>query len=120
VKRIAVVCTDLVFRSQVREAIRAGGHEPIALTGITELSAGLDAAVIDLNDTRLDPFTAITALARVLPREQLLGFGSHVRPDVLDAGREAGCGLVMARSKAIRAIGAWLRGESTLPTRDED
>ena len=110
--RFAIVCTDVLFRSKVRDAIRAEGHEPVAIASLQAMPEDLAGAIIDLNDARLDPIEAITALTQLVPRERLLGFGSHVRPDLLEDGRNAGCGLVVPRSKAVRAIGEMLRGET--------
>ena len=37
--RFAIVCSDVIFRSKIREAIRAEGHEPVAITAVDTIPA---------------------------------------------------------------------------------
>jgi hypothetical protein len=82
-KRVLLVTTDLLFRSKLAGVVAAAGGE------VTREEAQCDLAVLEL---------AGAAAGRVgeLVRRRIpvLAFGSHVRPDVLRAAREAGATAV--------------------------
>ena len=89
--RVALLCPDLLFGSKLQGALRAAGHEPVAL--------GEDAAllVVDLTD---EPDVRIEQSAAAgLPR---LGFYSHVEQDVRRRAEEAGFDRVVPRSRMAR------------------
>ena len=93
---------DLMDRSKVAAA---GGDRvrfvstPEALA--VELTTALpDLVVIDLGRPgALDAVAEVVAAGRsVEPRPRMVGFGSHVDRDLLDAAQAAGCDEVLARS----------------------
>lgn len=66
-------------------------------------------ALIDLHHPGLDLPALLAALS---PRPRVVAYGSHVEAATLHAAREAGCDLVLPRSKFVEqlptALPAWL------------
>jgi len=97
-KRICLLTADLLFRSKLGAVVAAAGGE------VTRDDAGCDLAVIDLADSaragRVGEF-----VGRGIP---VLAYGSHVRPEVLRAARDAGARAV-PNSEVAAALGDLLR-----------
>jgi hypothetical protein len=97
-KRICLLTADLLFRSKLGAVVAAAGGE------VTRDDAGCDLAVIDLADGaragRVGEF-----VGRGIPG---LAYGSHVRPEVLRAARDAGARAV-PNSEVAAALGDLLR-----------
>jgi DNA-binding NarL/FixJ family response regulator len=115
-----LLCDDLLFTSKVLGTARALGLEvkaardPQGLLALArrEPPSGV---LIDLHNPGLDlpAFLAeLKALCRVPPR--LVAYGSHVEAATLHAARQAGCDLVLPRSRFVEdlpaALPAWLGG----------
>ena len=90
--RVAVLCPDLLFGSQVEGALQAGGHE--VLRGDAQ---GVDALVVDLTADDID----IEILG---PRDDVrkLGFYPHVQVEVRRRAEAAGFDMVVPRSRMHR------------------
>ena len=101
--RVVVFVPDLLFGSRVLEAVRAGGHEPAAvsdLAGLTAAAPGAGALVVDLTfdaDARIDWVAGLGAVA-----PPVLAFYSHVEADVRERAQAAGFALVVPRSRMAR------------------
>jgi hypothetical protein len=97
-KRICLLTADLLFRSKLGAVVAAAGGE------VTRDDARCDLAVIDLADGaragRVGEF-----VGRGVP---VLAYGSHVRPEVLRAARDAGARAV-PNSEVAAALGDLLR-----------
>jgi hypothetical protein len=83
-KRICLLTADLLFRSKLGAVVAAAGGE------VTRDETGCDLAVVDLADGarggRVGEF-----VGRGIP---VLAYGSHVRPELLRAARDAGATAV--------------------------
>jgi hypothetical protein len=99
-----VACVpDLMDRSKVSGA--APGATFVASPGaLAEAAAGADVVVVDLG--RPGVLDVLPALAATGVR--VVGFGSHVDRDTLDAARTAGCTEVLPRSAFFRDLPALL------------
>jgi hypothetical protein len=98
--RVALLCPDLLFGSNVEGALRAAGHE---VTRYGDADAARDAApaadvlVVDLTDEAYGgvPLGDVDDAAT-------LGFYSHVDVDVRRRAEEAGFDMVVPRSRMNR------------------
>lgn len=83
-KRICLLTADLLFRSKLGAVVAAAGGE------LTRDEAACDLAVVDLAEGatagRVSEF-----VGRGIP---VLAYGSHVRPELLRAARDAGARAV--------------------------
>jgi hypothetical protein len=104
--RVVAYIPDLLFGSLVRGSLQAAGHE-VDLIGdedrVRSALTGAGALVIDLTD---EP-TRRAGLLKSLPREDLegvrtLAFYSHVDVDARRLAKDAGCDLVVPRSRMAR------------------
>lgn len=103
---ILLLCDDLLFGSKVTTTGRAHGV-PVAVARTpgqaVEKAAGATCAILDLNQQGM-------GLAELLPQlraagvRRVIGFGSHVDRETLNAAREAGCDLVMPRSQFAKEV----------------
>ena len=90
--RVALLCPDLLFGSNVEGALTAAGHE--VMRGDAQ---GVDVLVVDLTADDMD----IEALGR---RDDVvtLGFYPHVQVEVRARAEAAGFDMVVPRSKMNR------------------
>ena len=114
---------DLIFTSRITATARSQGLDVTTATSqaaLQHLAAQRTprCVILDLSN----PGLAVADLVRHLratcqPPPYLVGYGSHVDAATLRAAREAGCDLVLPRSKFVeelpRAIPAWLGSDST-------
>jgi CheY-like chemotaxis protein len=109
-----ILVDDLMFASQIQGLARPAG---INLQWVRNAEKALAQArvvkpacvVLDVNllGTAIGEFvTAIKALGE--PPPALIGFGSHVDAVSLQRARDAGCKLVLPRSKLVQEIGSGL------------
>jgi CheY-like chemotaxis protein len=117
-----ILVDDLMFASQIQGLARPTGINLQWVRNSEKALAQARAAppaciILDVNllGAEVDEFvTAIRALGE--PAPALIGFGSHVDAASLHHAREAGCKLVMPRSKIVQEIAinlpAWIDAES--------
>jgi CheY-like chemotaxis protein len=109
---------DLIFASRISGTARALGLEvrqARTAEALVEL-AGREAphgVLIDLGFPKLELPELLRRLAEACPaRPRVVAYGSHVDAAGLRAAREAGCDLVLPRSKFVedlpRELPAWL------------
>ena len=108
---IIVAVVDLIFRAKIAETARQVGRASVVATSpgaVLERAAAHHAAlvVVDLADERLDPFTTIRGLKEAPETRdaRVLGFYSHVRTDLRDQARAAGCDVVLPRSAFVARL----------------
>jgi len=101
---VLVLCDDLIFTSKVTATGRAAGLA-VAVARTAEAAVRRAAAeppacvLLDLHNDGLDLTRLLTELRAGCPTmPRVIGFGSHVNKELLDAARLAGCDLVMPRS----------------------
>ena len=116
-----ILVDDLMFASQIQGLARSAGINLQWVRNSGQALAQAGAArpacmILDVNllGAGIDDFvTAIKALGEPVPA--LIGFGSHVDAASLHHAREAGCKLVMPRSKIVQEIAtklpAWIDAE---------
>ena len=141
--RVLIAVPDLLFRSKLRDAARdrsIEGHAPARLAARRghrrraaidrrevhlEASAGVvleraretrpDIVVVDLGDERIEPFDLIRKLKAEpsLSSTRVVGFFSHVRLDIRDAAKAAGCDVILPRSAIVSALSGLISGNAT-------
>lgn len=105
--RIALLCPDLLFGSNVEGALRAAGHEVTRYDGEDMARAGVSEAqllVVDLTADAYDGAVLVESMrmGRELEGVPTLGFYAHVDQDTRRAAEEAGFDLVVPRSRMAR------------------
>lgn len=105
---VALLVRDLFFRVKLEAALRAL-VVPFRVTGRDALLAeGAEPpalVILDLGDVALDPLGTLRALrARTeLADVPVIGYASHVDRDLREAARQAGCTVVVSRSRMSSA-----------------
>lgn len=105
---------DLLFKSRIAGSARSLGLELVAVSKAADLLAKAQAnppacVLIDLQNPGLD----IAGLAKGLKEAgnpYLVAYGSHVDAASLKAARDAGCDLVLPRSKFVETLEKELAG----------
>ena len=117
-RTVLIAVPDLLFRSKLRDAARQAGAETVSATKADDvlersLASPPDAIVVDLGDERLEPCDLIRRLKAEpgLVTTRIIGFFSHVRIDIRDAARQAGCDVIVPRSVVVSALSKTLEGE---------
>jgi CheY-like chemotaxis protein len=113
-----MLCDDLIFFSRVAATARAAGltvrqvRTPDALLTLArqEPPGGV---LLDLHAEGLDVQALLAGLREACPAmPTTVAFGSHVEAETLRAAREAGCSLVLPRSRFVKELetelGRWL------------
>ena len=113
-----ILVDDLMFASQIQGLARSAGFHLQWVRNSEKALAQAEATrpsciILDVNllGAAIDDFvTAIKALPD--PAPTLIGFGSHVDAASLHHARDAGCNLVLPRSKLVQELAikltAWL------------
>jgi CheY-like chemotaxis protein len=110
-----LLCDDLIFASRITGTARALGLEVQAVRSVAQLQSLIGqhtprCLLVDLNLAGLSIGDLLKSLPQ--PRPFLVGYGSHVDTATLRAAREAGCDLVLPRSKFVEdlptALPDWL------------
>jgi CheY-like chemotaxis protein len=109
---------DLIFYSRVYGSARAAGLSVRMVRTPADLLAAARAeppggVILDLHNPGLDLPALLAELKAACPAmPRVTAYGSHVEAATLRAAREAGCDLVLARSKFVKEleekVGEWL------------
>ena len=105
--RIALLCPDLLFGSNVEGALRAAGHDVTRYTGEDMARAGAveaDLLILDLAADEYDGPTLIESMnmGRELEDVATIGFYPHVDQELRRRADDAGCDVVVPRSRMAR------------------
>lgn len=105
---ILLLCDDLLFSSRITGVARSHGLDVKIARSPQDLLALAQAqvpacALLDLHVGALDISTLIPAL-KAAGNPFLVGYGSHVDAATLKAARDAGCDLVLPRSKFVELL----------------
>ncbi len=106
---------DLLFASQVTAAARTHGlalhraRNPQELLALARQHRPA-AVLIDLDHPELDLPALVAELRGVCPAVRLVGYGSHVHVERLQAARRAGCEPVWPRSRFVAELASALPG----------
>jgi len=93
--RVAVICPDLLFGSNVEGALRAAGHEVTRYDDVAGVDSP-DVLVVDLNAVKAVPLPAVPSV----------GFYRHTDVDTRRRAEEAGFDVVVPRSRMARETAA--------------
>lgn len=109
-----MLCDDLIFTSRVTATARAHG---LAVTPVrsAEQAAGRArdnpprCVIVDLHTPGLDLPALLAELRAACPAmPRVVAYGSHVDAERLKAARQAGCDVVLPRSKFVADLEAKL------------
>ena len=110
---ILVVVDDLLFRSKISSAAKAGG---VTVRAATTADAALERlreerptlVIFDLDSARTRPFEVLKHMAAdpTLAAIPTLGFVSHVHTEIIREARNHGVGEVLARSAFATSLPA--------------
>ena len=105
-----ILADDLMFASQVQGLARSAG---IDLQWVRDTEKALAAAkaarlacvIVDVNLLGAGIGVLVTAIKALgKPGPAIIGYGSHVDATSLQQARDAGCGLVVSRSKLVQEV----------------
>jgi hypothetical protein len=109
--RVFAYVVDLMDRSKVTSAAAPAGIDVTFVRSAAQLddavAGGEEAGTVVVDLGRPDAIDAVTAAAG---RSRVVGFGSHVDTDRLQAARDAGAETVLARSAFFSDPARWMRG----------
>ena len=113
-----MLCDDLIFFSRVAATARAAGLTVKQVRSPQTLLAAArqeqpGGVILDLQAEGLDVPALLAGLREACPAmPTTVAFGSHVEAETLRAAREAGCSLVLPRSRFVKELetelGRWL------------
>ena len=110
-----LISRDLIFTSKVVGTAQALGYRIITAGNVALVEAHLTAwkpvvVLIDLSAGEAASPEAIRGYRAIAPHVPILGFGSHVDTDILQAAKEAGCDPVLPRSRFSHELPNLIRG----------
>lgn len=103
-----LLCDDLLFSSRITATARAAGLPMRIVRSFAEIEsmAGNDARCVII-DLSLMPANIANAVARIRTAQRqpfVVAYGSHVDAALLRSAREAGCDVVLPRSKFVEQL----------------
>jgi hypothetical protein len=109
-----LVCRDLIFTTKVKDTAGALGYRLLVSGDLASARSMIEASrpcavFIDLTAGEMAARTAIIAYQKLAgPDAWLVAFGPHVEAEALAAAKDAGCHLVLPRSKFAAELPAVL------------
>jgi len=109
-RKVLVLADDLFWRTKIDHAVRSAAAQVHFLSDPADLSkvdpAFTAVVLVDLS-IKKEPFTAITALKKGSKTKSIavIGYYEHVRKDLLQKGKEAGCDETLSRSSFSEHLG---------------
>ena len=114
--RVIAVVDDMFFASKIKEAFKSTAVELDIAMDSTSLFEMLNAGditliIIDLNSKRFNPIELIIELksSKKIKNIPILGYLPHVEEGLKTNALDAGCDIVMPRSRFSREISQILR-----------
>ena len=109
-KRVALLCPDLLLGSKLEEAMRAAGHDVTRYDGEDMARAAVadgDVLVVDLDAEQFDGAVLVESMrmGRELDGVATIGFYSHTDQETRRRAEQAGFDLVVPRSRIAREAG---------------
>jgi DNA-binding NarL/FixJ family response regulator len=104
-----LLSNDLLFTSRIQAAAERHGRSLRRAGSAAEALAAaarepFRCAILDLDCAGTELGSLIAALKRSAPPAFVVAYGPHVQAALLHAAREAGCDLVLPRSKFVEAL----------------
>lgn len=115
-----VLCDDLMFSSRITATARSLGADMKTVRSSAELKnltreQAVSLVIVDLANPGLNLAELIAGWKAAGQLPFLVAFGSHVDAPALQAARDAGCNLVLPRSKFVEQLPTklpgWLAGK---------
>ena len=110
-RTVLVLVDDLFWRTKIDHAVRSAQAPAVFVTDPAALASAADPDVVGLIlvdlSIRKEPFTALEALKKS-PKTKgipVVGYYEHVRKDLLEKGKKAGCEDVLTRSVFSEHLG---------------
>jgi DNA-binding NarL/FixJ family response regulator len=113
-----MICDDLIFTSRVTATARAHGLTVAPVRSADEAlrrarESPPTGVIVDLHTAGADLPRLLAGLREACPAmPRVVAYGSHVNTELLQAARNAGCDLVLPRSKFAsgleESLPAWL------------
>ena len=109
-RKVLVLADDLFWRTKIDHAVKSAAGQVEFLAGPEDLAKAdpaLTAVILVDLSIRKEPFTAITALKKGSKTKQIpvIGYYEHVRKDLHQKGKEAGCDETLSRSAFSEHLG---------------
>ena len=107
---VIAVVDDLLFKSKIRAVAQSVGSTVSFARGVDDVAAMVrerspELVLIDLEGRSGDPIETIRAIHTAAGSgTRIIGFGSHVNVDRLQAAKEAGCDQALARSAFVQVL----------------
>jgi DNA-binding NarL/FixJ family response regulator len=99
---------DLMFTSRIAGTARDLGLTLKSVRSASQLLAARQqpvcCVILDLSNETLNIGETVPQLRNQEPRPYVVGYGSHVDAATLKAARDAGCDLVLPRSKFVEEL----------------
>ena len=109
--RVVAVLDDIFFASKIKEAAKQAGVDLEIVKGPTDIMESLSTSVpklviFDLNSKKLNPIALIKELksSSRLNRVKTIGYLPHVEEELKIEAEDAGCDVVMPRSRFSREL----------------
>ncbi|HEY7894889.1 MAG TPA: hypothetical protein VIC24_08325 [Gemmatimonadaceae bacterium] len=117
---VLLVISDLIFRSRIDDAARHASVPLRVAKSMEQLERHLSKeapslVIVDLEADTIDTSAAIRRLRAMPGGESLriVGYAGHTNLDAIKAGREAGAGVVLARSGFVEQLPTLLARAAT-------
>jgi CheY-like chemotaxis protein len=118
-----LLCDDLIFASRIGATARSLGLTVRTVRSATHLQQLAEqekpaCAILDLGNPSLASLEIAEVVRQLRPDVPVIvGYGSHVDAAGLNAARQAGCDVVLPRSKFVEDLAAalpgWFAGPAT-------
>ncbi len=111
---LVAVLNDLMFTVKIQDAAKRAGLQPVFVKSQVDALAQAKqkpaVIILDLNYSAAEPLDTIAKLKAddETCKISLLGYVSHVQSDLIQAAREKGCDVVIARSAFSQNLPALL------------
>lgn len=104
-----LLCDDLMFSSRLAGAAQQQGVRVEVFRDAGDLVSAAQrvqprCVVLDLDAPGLDIAQTVADLRSLPQPPKIIGYGPHVRAELLAAARDAGCDLVLPRSQVFGAV----------------
>ena len=110
-RTVLALVDDLFWRTKIDHAVKSASSPVVFISDPSELDGAADPSsvgvlLVDLA-LRKEPFSAIQKLKKSAKTKEIpvIGYYEHVRKDLLEKGKAAGCDEVLPRSSFSEKMG---------------
>lgn len=91
---ILILEDNLMWSPRLAKTVRSLGHEAVVLTHVPEVMPNAEVAILNLGNEKLSGPSVIHALHE--QGTKIIAHAGHKEKDLLEAGREHGCDLIVS------------------------